>query len=462
MDRLICFFRRLLPRHPAILCESLRLTVCAITALLLCPENLQAGLRAGPMLAHIDMREATIWLQADEPSTIRIRYTESGSENVILSSPVDANPELALTATIRLNKVEPGKLYRYEILQNGEEIGVTGEFKTQDNYHFRAPPPDFSFAAGGANYVMENLYEPPYQLLGGGYGIFDVILSSSPDFMLWTGNTAHLRRSDFTTLSGILKRFSYARAAPELSALLSSIPHYAIWGKADYGFHDDGKYASQRTLSEKAFRAFWPRPIDIPTLEGIPTRFRYADADFFMLDVRSYRDDRPNTVRTPEILGKTQIEWLRQELIRSDATFKIIVSGAPVLNPAETSKNLSFAEIEHNALLEMLRSERISGLFMISGGKYFGELTKLVHASNYNLYDLTVGPLTAGPQAAKQELNYFRVPGTTTVERQFALIRISGPEDNRQMQIQLNSMEGDELWSRTIKAKDLQPSAEIK
>ncbi len=412
------------------------------------------------MLAHVDMREATIWLQAEEPSTLRIRYSEIGTENNFLSAPVEADPELALTATIHLGKVEPGKTYRYQILQDGVETGPAGEFKTQDNYHFRAPPPDFSFAVGGAHYVMEDGFEPPYQMLGGGYGIFEVIRSASPDFMLWAGNTAHLRRSDFTTRSGILKRFSRTRAIPGLSPLLASIPHYATWSKADFGFHDDGKYASQRALSEAAFKAFWPQPVEIPSLEGIPTRFRYADADFFLLDTRSYRDDTPDSRRLPEILGKPQIEWLRQELMRSDATFKIILSGVPVLNPADNRENLSFAEAEHNALLEMLRRERISGLFILSGGKYYGELTKLVHASNYNLYDLTVGPLTASPRTTKQELNYFRVPGTTTTERQFAIIRISGPEEDRQLQIQLTSMEGDELWSRTIRAADLQPTKE--
>ena len=52
---------------------------------------------------------------------------------------------------------------------------------------------------------------------------------------------------------------------------------------------------------------------------------------------------------------------MREELIRSDATFKVIVAGAPILNPADHPHNLSHAEQEHNRLLEMFRSERISG-----------------------------------------------------------------------------------------------------
>ncbi|MGC6455629.1 MAG: alkaline phosphatase D family protein [Coraliomargaritaceae bacterium] len=424
--------------------------------------TLNAALLSGPMLGHVDMREASIWLQADEPSTLSIRYHEDGSEVFFETKPVQADAERALTATIKLKQVEPGKTYNYEVLQNGETIGTTYQINTPENYYFRAPPPDFSFAVGGAHYSMEDEFEPPYQLLGGGYGIFQVIQKTSPHFMLWMGNTSHLRQSDYTTQSGILKRFTHSRSVTELKSLLASMPHYALWSHADYSFSNMSQFASYRQYSETAFKAFWPRPVEVPNLEGIASRFRYADVDFFMLDVHSYRNDTPNSEQTPQILGKKQIEWLRQELINSSATFKIILSGSPVLNPADNDKNLSYAQAEHNFLLEALRRENISGLFFISGGKYFGELTKLVHASNYNLYDLTIGPLTASPNTSNKELNYFRVPGTTTVERQFAIIEVQGPEEDRKLKIQVNSMEGDLLWNRIIPARDLQPLEELK
>ena len=157
----------------------------------------------------------------------------------------------------------------------------------------------------------------------------------------------------------------------------------------------------------------------------------------------------------PAILGDQQISWLREELIRSTASFKILIAGAPILNPADNPLNLSFAEREHTRLLDMLRSEKIDGLLCISGGKYYGELTKLVHASGYNLYDLTVGPSTATPRDNRHELNYFRVPNSTVEERHFALIEVSGPEDDRLLRLRVMSMEGSELWNRTLKANDL-------
>lgn len=431
------------------------LLFCLSSLTLLALSKLTAGLIAGPMLSHVDMREAAIWVQADRTSTVHISYNEIGSPIKYESAPVKTDQSVAHTANLVLDQVNPGKAYTYQVFQDGQPVGSSYSFKTPANFYDITPAPDFTIAVGGAHYVMEDGYEPPYQLLGGGYGIFQTIARANPDLMLWLGNTAHLRRSDFTTQSGVLKRYGAARRIPELANLLATVPHYGIWGNADYSPNQSGRAYSFRNFSENAFKAFWPRPVSVQSLEGIATRFRYSDVDFFMLDVRSYRDDQPTSSRTRTILGDAQIDWLREELIRSDATFKVIAAGAPLLNPADSPENLSYADQEHTRLLDMFRREQISGLFFLSGGKYHGELTKLVHTNSYNLYDLTVGPLTATPSDNLQELNYFRVPATSAFERQFALIDFHGPEENRQLTIRMMTMEGEELWSRTLQEKML-------
>jgi Phosphodiesterase/alkaline phosphatase D len=199
--------------------------------------------------------------------------------------------------------------------------------------------------------------------------------------------------------------------------------------------------------------------VTVPELGGLATRFRYADVDFFLLDTRSHRADRPTGSAPTRILGEAQIDWLRRELVRSEATFRVVAAGAPILNPADSEENLSFASEEHTRLLQMLRDERIPGLVFLSGGKYYGELTRLVHANSYNLYDLTLGPLTAKPESNEDELNFFRMPGTSTFERHFALIDVSGPEEARELTFRVLSLEGEQLWTRTVTASELQPPA---
>ena len=426
-----------------------------IAALLATAHTAHADLAAGPMLGHVDMREAIVWAQAEQPSELSVTYSPQGETTRYTAKSVSVEATTAYTAQLVLDQVEPGTTYNYQVLENGQPVGEQYNFTTPSNYLDRSPPPDFKFAVGGAHYAIQDGYEPPYKLLGGGYGIFQTIAQTKPQLMIWAGNTAHLRDSDWASRSGVLKRYSHARAIPELKQLLATVPNYATWGNADYSTRDAGAHYTFREHTEDAFKAFWPSPAEVSALDGIATRFRYSDVEFFMLDVRSYRDDLPDSKSLPTILGDEQIAWLRQELIRSTATFKIIIAGAPILNPADNPLNLSSADREHTRLLEMLRSEQIDGLFCISGGKYYGELTKLVHASSYNLYDLTVGPTTATPQENSDELNFFRVPNSTVEERHFALIEVSGPEEDRLLTVRAMSMEGSELWNRKIKATDL-------
>jgi alkaline phosphatase D len=418
---------------------------------------LHAELVNGPMLAHVEMREAKIWVQTDAPSLVRVAYTPEGGAR-LMSTPVETDAGRGHTAVITLDQVEPGQRYSYQIELNGELVTTPASFTTPDNYFDRAPPPDFTIAAGGAHYAIEEGFEPPYRILGGGYDIFTTIAEADPSLMIWLGNTAHLRPSDWGSSSGYLKRFATARSVPQLQNLLQSIPHYSTWGEHDYGAPNGNRLTATRQAAEQNFEAFWPRPLEIAHLDGVATQFRYADVDFFMLDVRSYRNDTPDGSSRVKILGEAQIEWLRQALIQSTATFKVIVAGAPILNPASSRSNLSYAEEEHTEFLQMLREERISGLFFLSGGKYYGELTRLVHANSYNMHDLTLGPLTAAPIESADELNYFRMPGSSIFERHFALVEFSGPEESRTLTIRVHSMEGKELWSREIQASSLQPA----
>lgn len=437
------------------------LRIPPLCSLILClaASSLQAALLSGPMLSHLDMREARVWVQADTPSLVRIAYAADGNNHALAwSTPVETDAANGHTAVATLDQIEPGETYSYRVELNGELVTSPATFTSPANYRDRTPPPNFKIAVGGAHYVIEDGFEPPYQILGGGYDIFSTIAQAKPALMIWAGNTAHLRTSDWTTRSGYLKRFAKARSSPQLKELLQTVPQYATWSDHDFGAPNGGMSSATRSIAESSFEAFWPRPVEVNQLEGVATQFRYADVDFFVLDVRSYRNDTPNTSTRAQILGKEQIEWLRQSLIQSTATFKVIVAGAPILNPADSRNNLSYAEREHTELLQMLREERIAGLFFISGGKSYGELTRLVHANSYNLYDLTLGPLTANPGDNEDELNFFRQPGSSTFERHFALIEFSGPEDERNLTIRVMSMEGKELWNRSIPASSLQPA----
>lgn len=70
---------------------------------------LRADIVAGPMLGHIDMREATIWVQTDAPAKVRVAYAEQGQADALRwSDAIQTSNALNNTATLTLNAVEPG------------------------------------------------------------------------------------------------------------------------------------------------------------------------------------------------------------------------------------------------------------------------------------------------------------------------------------------------------------------
>ena len=78
--------------------------------------------------------------------------------------------------------------------------------------------------------------------------------------------------------------------------------------------------------------------------------------------------------------------------------------------------------------------------------------------SHYSFFDLTVGPSTAMPISKDEELNFYRIPGTNTFEKQYVILEIKGDESDRFLGIQVFSLAGIELWSRNIKASELNVS----
>ena len=71
-----------------------------------------------------------------------------------------------------------------------------------------------------------------------------------------------------------------------------------------------------------------------------------------------------------------------------------------------------------------------------------------------------MGPLTAKPRDNRDELNFFRVPGTSVFDRHFAQLEFSGPEGDRILKINVIESDGTLLWARTIEAKNLRQSVD--
>jgi len=410
------------------------------------------------MVGTAEMREVALWVQTDAEGYVQIAYwPQANPSDRRLTAIAETRADKAHAVTLIADQVEPGERYDYEVLLDGEKVLLpqTLSFETPPDYQGRTPPPDVTVAIASGHYANEQLYDPPFRTPGGDYEIFLSIATKDPAALFWVGNTAHLRPADWGSRSGYLSRFSHARAVPELRRLMGSVPQYATWGEADFAPNESAFYQNH-VLAKESFQLFWPNTQrGIHGLEGVTSFARWSDVDFFLLDNQWNREDA-ELVPNRQTFGEAQLAWLLTALQRSTATFKVILSGGPILNPAkETPGNWSYSGSERDDFIDALTEAEVPGVVFISGGKNYTELTRLVRSSGYPLFDLTVAPVTARPAENTQELNFFRVPTTSVFERNFATLQASGPENARELTLAVYNAIGEEQWSKTLTAAEL-------
>ncbi|GIV22397.1 MAG: alkaline phosphatase family protein [Bacteroidia bacterium] len=422
----------------------------------------KVSLQAGPMLGYAQLREVAIWLQTTAPARVEIEYADTASPGVKYKTlPQHTEAEKAYTAVFRIGPLTPGRVYGYTVYLNGKpaQLPYSTYFRTLPQWRWRTAPPDFRFVMGSCAYINDSSYDRPGQPYGGEYEIFRAITAQKPDFMLWLGDNVYLREADWNSRSGILYRYTHTRSLPELQPLLALCPHYAIWDDHDFGPNDADRGFWARNVTREAFTLFWANPsygvASAP--EGITTFFEWGDADFFLLDNRTYRAPNKRTTGDRSFLGTAQLEWLIDALKSSRATFKFVACGSQILNPSPGFENFINYAAERETLLKRIEQENIWGVIFLTGDRHFSEISVLTLPNGQKVYDITSSPLTASPfrEAPQRDANPLRVEGTLTPERNFLLLSVSGPEKDRQLTVSAFNSRGEKLWERTISAREL-------
>ncbi len=419
-----------------------------------------ASLVAGPMVGYAEMREVLLWAQTTGPAEIRFVYWDSlAPSRRYTTAPVTTDPSRAHTAKAIADSVEPGRTYGYELHLDG--VAVTRpyptRFRTPTLWHWRTDPPAVRIALGSCFYVNEPVYDRPGVPYGGGFEILDAIAAQRPDLMVWLGDNTYLREADWYSRTGIFRRYSHTRAYDGLQPLLAAMSHYAIWDDHDFGPNDSDASFRDRHIARDAFESFWGNPaMGVDGGDGITTTFEWSDVQFFMMDNRSYKTANHRVTGAAAYLGDQQLDWLISALKSSSATFKIVAIGSQTITNSAMFENYAKVPEERARLLEAIRMEQIPGVIFLSGDKHWTELSRMEREGTYPLYDVTVSPLTAGPSDRwKREQNAYRVEGTLVEERNFGVLDITGPREDRVLTISIRDVAGNLKWTRAIPASEL-------
>lgn len=407
-------------------------------------------------VSHTGATLSAVADSADANLEISLKNGATGETKTLSKNSSDARISThANVVKIALGGLAPDTEYAFEVRDLCAKKSASGAFKTKADFEGRTPPPDFSFAVLGANYINDKPFDPPFRTNGGEYEIFDAAANSKCDFAFFADGLDTLRNADLDSLSAVFSRFAKARSFAPARKFFANTPSYGVVAAAAFGVGNPDKFAASAQYAGAAFDVFWGNPQPVENARYY--KFGFSDAEFFVLDTCSERSNLDYKEHMPQILGERQLTWLMASLAQSKATFKIIVLNTPLTNPVKSASNMTFAERERKALLDFLVLKKISGVVVFSANKRYFETTRFIRAGAYPLYEITVGAFTNRPAGENEvEMNYFRVPNSLSTKRGFAVVKIDGAEGDRTLSVSILNARSEPVSTLKLKQSDLE------
>ena len=424
----------------------------------------QPRIISGPMLGPVELRDAKIWVEvSQEVKSASLQYNKKGevkNKTVLYKGQLENefNPIQFTIGGLDFNTT-----YQYKIWINGKATNYGGEFTTKDLWQWRKQPPEFSFLAGGCAYINEPIYDRPGKPYGGDTSIFESMAKEKAAFMLWTGDAWYTREVDYFSDWGLWYRASHDRSMPVVQNFLKSMSQFGIWDDHDYGPNDIGKNYILKETSREIWKKYWCNPSYGENGQGTYTMTSWGDADIFLTDDRWWRsaDNMKDTVDgfpnyEKQMLGEQQMEWLKNSLLYSSATFKIIVLGSQALNPVSPFDKWSEFPAEYDEMMNFLKENKINGVLFLTGDRHHSEIIKQIRPGTYSLYDITVSPLTSATHTfgGVEKNNPYRVLGIDE-KQNYAKFSFSGRRGDRKLTVNFFGIKGDKLGEWSIMEKEL-------
>jgi alkaline phosphatase D len=396
----------------------------------------QPAITHGPISGEVSDTSVVLWARGNVTGTLEFEVADNAEfSGDLLTGSAGVAADGDFTGETLVEGLTPGQTYFYRVSLAADSVTsdpVEGQFTTAPAADAPAAF-DFVFGAclGGQGYCRD-----PET----GWAIFNTMLAEEPDFFLITGDSIYASSACPTpnnlpgaetpaqTLTDFRARYRYHLEDENYANFLAQVPVYVSWDdhevKDDYSGLALASQNPQRLQDgRQSFFEYWPvRPTEnVTDTYRLYRQISYgAQADFFILDARSYRDPNVNWDPHPRnftpktMLGAEQFAWLQQALAESQATWKFIVTSVPLAYPTgfpqpEVDGRDSWAnfteksgfETELLALLFYIESQDINNVVFLTGDTHWPFAISYDPDRNgeANFYEFGSSPLSAIPLA---------------------------------------------------------------
>lgn len=413
-------------------------------------------LMQGPRVGWTDAETITVWARLSGPYQASLEYAAAPYlRNSRTSQPVRASGDRDFAVVLRADGLTPAQPVYYRVLIDGAPSSVNG------GRIWRAQTaPAFEFAGrlrvafgSCARYAVS-----PKQ------PVWDGMAGHEPDLFLWLGDNIY---GDSLRAESLREEYRRQLSVPNLEPIQSRASQLAIWDDHDFALNDSDRRNPVRDQALAAFRDYWANPAyGLPDAPGVFFRHAFGPLDLFMLDNRYDRspaEDPDGPEKTA--LGFAQRQWLFDELRASRAPFKIIASGQGWTEAKGPGQQSWSAYLYERALiLDFIRSNRITGVILLSGDTHVAELNALRGGTDgYDLIECVSSPLAQ--ETAMSWLNYRPVPRLRQVYSggpNFGLLDFDLSQADPVVRITVHNTQGDAVWAPLdLRASELQPGRSI-
>ena len=316
------------------------------------------GVQSGDVTAH----EAVLWVRSDRPArmVVEIGRRPDLRDARRVRGPV-LTPDTDLTGKTLLRGLPAGERLHYRVrladLDRGTVLSepVTGRLRTAPRHRTGIRfvwSGDLAGQGWGINpdlggyriFRAMGALDPDFFLCSGDLVYSDGPLSETvalPDGRVWRNLVTPEKAKVAETLAEYRGQFRYNLHDANLRAFNAHVPMIYQWDDHEVTNNwypgeilDLPQYTEKRVdvLASRARRAMFEYT---PTRGGrLYRRISYGPLlDVFVLDMRTHKDPNgPNTSpsQTAGVLGAEQLAWLKRELRRSKATWKVMAADLPI------------------------------------------------------------------------------------------------------------------------------------
>lgn len=414
------------------------------------PDSARPAIPSGVASGDVTASSAMIWSRSDRPARMLVEYSTTESfRDVRRTQGPTALEATDFTSKLDLTGLPPGEriFYRvlYEDLSNSKVLSapVTGSFQA-------APvrPRDVTLAFSADTAGQGFGINPEW----GGFRLYETMRRERPDFFInsgdliyadgiippeveldggkvWKNLTTPAKSKVAETLADFRGNYAYNLMDENMRRFAAEVPQVVQWD--DHETRDnwwpgqtltDVRYTERNAsiLSGRGRRAFF---------EYTPIRRQHDDSDriyrslrhgpmleVFVLDERTYRgpnsaNDQTTLDKKSAFLGATQLDWLKQRLRASTATWKLIASDMPLGLIVKDAANFEAVansdgpplgrELEIAGLLGFIKRNRIRNVVWVTADVHYCAAhfydPKQAQFADFNpFWEFVAGPLNAG------------------------------------------------------------------